>query len=1506
MSRLVRSSLAVCLVLLSATALADPNPIAPDYPAVDAPAAVPDALAPWVPWVLDNQRERRCTRVSHRFVCDWPGTLRLALGESGARFALSVVLDDAADVALPGATGPAPVDVGLLARGGGAPTPLAVALDGDSPYVRLPAGAHTVVGQLRWQRTPEFVDVPQAIGFVEVRAADGGTRTPRREGRQVWLGAGGDAEANDPAGKDDDAPADRLRVRVHRRIEDGAPLRMTTRLQLDVSGRARRWNLGRVLVAGSRPTRLRSALPARLDEAGNLEVYARAGEHELFIDAVLPGAVDAIIAPDLGAGLGDPERFEAPETWVWKPDEAVRSVKLSGLSAIDPARTTLPSGWRDGSTWLANAGDTLQIATVRRGQPPPAPNRLRLRRTLWLDLDGEGWSMQDQLTGEMQRDWRLTYHAPATLGRVHDSQRGEDVLITRAPSSKDGVESAPGVAWRHRKVAIESEARLDEATSTLRATGWAVDADQLAADVRLPPGYRLLGADGVDEVPGAWLSLWELADIFFALLLALAVGKLIGWPWGGVALLAAVAIHGEFGAPVWAWMHLLAAVALLRVLPERGWAQWLGRLYHLGATVSLLAVVLPFVFSQIQLGVFPHVEHRSPVQMVTNLALGGGLAPMGAAADMQRADAVATEALKLEDDLEAEEEAAFGEAPAAALEMKAGGSGRGAMVRKMAKRKVRSKLANTYAQQAISSYDGSVVAQDKLQQLDPNAVVQTGAGLPTWSWRSWQLRWNGPVAQDHEMRLFLLGPMGNLLLALLRVLLVGLLAFRLLVAGSARDHAGRWLRRLRDGAQQGMALWLLVPAAALALSGGLALADTTLGGGAAFAQSAGGPLVLPSSELLESLERRLLERDRCDERGCVRVGAATLTLRGDELTWQARVDTRARGAALLPGTADVWRVAEVTVDGAPTQALRREEGGYLAVRLEPGVHTVRVRGRLGPRPSMALEVPGLYLPAHLSVDAVGWRVDGVSPDGVPETTLQLSRTAPSAAKPSAEKTGADSEPGAMAASALPPFFHVERTLSLGLPWRVLTRVERASSEDAAVLRLPLLDGEELTTAKVPLEKAADGARVAVLTFDAGQSVRQIESQLDVRGELALQAPGAATATNAAGNDTAGGDDGASPWPDLRWTETWRLDCSSVWRCEPEGIAPVARIEDGRIFPRYKPFPGESLKVAISRPTGVEGARQTIDEASVRFEPGDRLLQATLSFTLRASVSGRRVLTLPADAELQQVLVDGSEQTLALGQGGKLDLPVEPGTQRLVVRWRQPWQRGLSEQMPTVDMGGPAANVRICIARASSRWLLWASGPRWGPVVRFWAELAALLLFALVLGRVPMAGMSTARWIILAVGFTQMHPTALLVLAAWFIALTWRRTFEDDDIDRLGWWRFDLVQLGLAGLSAVALGTLYGAVHVNLLGDVDMQVSGAGSHADELCWIVDRIDAALPTVGTWSLPSWSWRALMLVWSLWLAWRLIGWISHAWKAWSKGAMLRKWGRPAAARDDSPEAK
>ena len=61
-------------------------------------------------------------------------------------------------------------------------------------------------------------------------------------------------------------------------------------------------------------------------------------------------------------------------------------------------------------------------------------------------------------------------------------------------------------------------------------------------------------------------------------------------------------------------------------------------------------------------------------------------------------------------------------------------------------------------------------------EVDRNAVVQTGPGIPRWTWLRVPMRWSGPVQQGQEVRLWLLSPFENVLLGLLRVGLLAALA----------------------------------------------------------------------------------------------------------------------------------------------------------------------------------------------------------------------------------------------------------------------------------------------------------------------------------------------------------------------------------------------------------------------------------------------------------------------------------------------------------------------------------------------------------------------------------------------------------------------------------------------------------------------------------------------------------------------------------------------------------
>jgi|GEM_PF-5789258 len=56
--------------------------------------------------------------------------------------------------------------------------------------------------------------------------------------------------------------------------------------------------------------------------------------------------------------------------------------------------------------------------------------------------------------------------------------------------------------------------------------------------------------------------------------------------------------------------------------------------------------------------------------------------------------------------------------------------------------------------------------------VDPDTQVQTGPGVSAWSWRSWELTWNGPISQGYRVDLWLLTPGADLVLTLVRLVLV--------------------------------------------------------------------------------------------------------------------------------------------------------------------------------------------------------------------------------------------------------------------------------------------------------------------------------------------------------------------------------------------------------------------------------------------------------------------------------------------------------------------------------------------------------------------------------------------------------------------------------------------------------------------------------------------------------------------------------------------------------------
>jgi len=1368
---------------------------------------VPPALESYRGWVLHGVDDFGCVQRDQASYCVWPATLELELTETGGRFAQRVQVDRKdTPFELPGARGRFPLDV----RVGGRPVPVVEGGSG-APTVLLERGTHDITGSFAWKSLPERLEVPRSTALIELNVLGQAVPFPKRdENGQLWLQG---SAAADPKGE-------QLAISVSRMLEDGVPLIVTTRIELRIAGRAREINLGRVLLPGTTPLSLDSGLPARLEEGGELRVQASAGTYELRARArVSQPASDG--GPEKLAFKKPTEAWPESETWVWRSNEKLRQVELSGAPAIDPGRTELPTDWLGMPTYLLGENDALILSTVRRGEPAPPPNHVTLQRELWLDLDGSHFTVRDQLQTELRDGFRLDLTA-GQLGHV--SAGGEDLLIT-----KHGKHA--GVELRDAAAGLTAEWRTPRG-SDLPAVGWSEDVQSLQTTLHLGPGYSLLAARGVDQVSTSWLQDWDLYDFFFVLVIAIAALRLIGKGAAALALLTLVLCHQQSEAPGAVWLALLAWIALLRVLPA-GWFRNLARLGYAATAIALLLIAVPFIVHQARIALYPQLDDGGSGFDMT----------LSRAAVMQEESPAWLQEPGAPPPVAAPEQTTAPSAPSD--EDAEGGRGRRADEAKAAERLLLEGARHSAYGGAVGDALGiSVAPQKQLKRAtlmqDPEAAVQTGPGVPTWGFRTWQLSWSGPVDSSHKIQLYLITPLGHRLMCLGRIASLLALAFLVLRAASTGRDKPSSLRPPQPPA----------PAATSAVIVLLAIGATLALAGSARAQT-------PAPELLDELRRRLTERRDCGGR-CASIAELAIDVRAAEggtgvLTMTLDAHATEATTLALPGPTSTWVPRSVTLDRKPA-AIALLDDGFLHVRVPAGVHTIEASGPLPESDALTLSLRDAPIRARVTAD--GYKVDGVREDGQVEGTVQIARLL--------DEQAAESP---IERAALPPFLRVVRKLELGPRWTMHSTVERVSPAGSPIrVSVPLLPGESVNDGWL---EVADGA----LQVSLGRDDHAVEWTSTIK-------PGSAIELRA---------------PEGKpFTETWTIACGPIWRCVFEGIAPLERVsastdESGtsrRLWqPTFAPWPGESVRVSVTRPESAGGPSVTIDSATLSVTPGVRMQQATLDVALRTSRGASHGIQLPKDARVQTLTVNGEARPIRL-EKGKLSVTLGPGQQNVRVEWQAPSGMGAIASVPEVALDRPATNVALHMNVPEDRWLLWASGPSWGPAILFWGYLLMVVLAAFALARTQRTPLSVLQWLLLGLGLTQVPAFAALCVVAWFFAMQWRKTRPEPRS------RFvhNVTQLLLVWLTVAALGCLYAAVHSGLLVQPDMQVTGGGSSSTLLRWYVDRIGGELPSATIVSVPLWVFRLLMLSWSLWLAASIVRWLPWAFSCFKEGGLWK----------------
>ena len=611
------------------------------------------------------------------------------------------------------------------------------------------------------------------------------------------------------------------------------------------------------------------------------------------------------------------------------------------------------------------------------------------------------------------------------------------------------------------------------------------------------------------------------------------------------------------------------------------------------------------------------------------------------------------------------------------------------------------------------------------------------------------------------------------------------------------------------------------------------------------------PAGIPDATTLETLRQRLLEKSDAFP-NAANISSVAMKLSGQQLLMDVEVHCAAETAVPLPGRLPAYSPLSVVVNGRWAAALRRDDG-YLWTVLPPGVHRVRVEALLSNTGDW--EWSYLLKPRQVSIDAPDWTVVGVRADGVPEQQVFFSPKQ----KVAAAAATYDRQD-------LQPIVAVQRRLELGLQWQLQTVIQRLSPVGKAVsMRIPLLPGENVLSQ----------GRVVQ---DGGMEVRLGAQDTAFSWESSLAPVETLTLTTR---------------PTDTWIERWHLVASPVWNVSLSGLAPVFESGNTQLEPVWQPWPGETVNLKVHRPEGIAGATVTLNRAIHEVTVGQRQRLSTLHLSIRCSLGEDFLIELPAEADITRLTHFGQEIPVRR-EGSKLVIPLRPGEQLLSVGWKENLPLGFQANNGAVRLPVESANIQSSLGVGEDRWVLWASGPRRGPAVRFWVILLTSLLTALALGRIPKSPLRSLQWMLLMIGLTQVPLWAAFTVIGWFFLLQWR---GHERFQTLHWLGYNTSQVGLVALTATALGILLFAVSAGLLGNPKMFILGNGSTGTLLRWFQARSEGtSLPVCSCVSVSIWWYRFAMLLWALWLAISVLGWLGSAWKSFASGGFFRQPTRPA----------
>jgi len=600
-----------------------------------------------------------------------------------------------------------------------------------------------------------------------------------------------------------------------------------------------------------------------------------------------------------------------------------------------------------------------------------------------------------------------------------------------------------------------------------------------------------------------------------------------------------------------------------------------------------------------------------------------------------------------------------------------------------------------------------------LDVYDAGAKIQTGPGEPAWNWNIVSFNWSGPVESTQKIHMFLLSPISNSILSIVRVAGIILLLFGI----GKKIVNSKNVKSIRSSIikKAGKALLLFC--------------------GMVFLPVQASASDIPSKELLDELESRLTKEKPCNGE-CVAMQRGIVRVENESVTIELYLDAAMAVAYQLPGNRGSWFPEKVLMNGTVLPALSGTVDGGLEIALPQGHNKIVLTGRITTGRS---EVQFPEKVNNMVAISDKWLVSGVMSGKIPGGVVKFEKAEKSSTPQAVQSKAVTSD------QAL-PFVEVERNIRIDKEWTVTTIVRRIAPEsDPVSLRIPLLQNESVISSTV-----IDPIGFITVYMTKDQQEFSWHSTLKMTSEIFLEVP-----------------------PQEKWVEIWTLDPSPRWHVETSGLVQIKQDANiNGVHQVWYPLPGEKVTIKVQKPQPVDGPTMTVQNVNVVSTPGRKTSSNTVEMTVLSSQADRLHVRFQSGSVLDGVSVDGVLQIVSLNEN-KLVVPLHPGTQTVSINWKTKNDLRFITRTPIIECGIGSANMNIKCTVPHDRWLLFAGGPMVGPALLFWPMLIVLLIVSIALGKLNNLPVRWYHWFLLFAGMSTVDNVGGVFVVVWFVVLAAR-------------------------------------------------------------------------------------------------------------------------------------